>query len=60
MATTIQEPQTAGAVRHQKLAQWVEEVAQLSKPDQVHWCDGSDAEYQEMLRLMVQAGTAIP
>ncbi len=59
MATTIQEPQTAGAVRHHKLAQWVEEVAQLTKPERVRWCDGSAAEYDEMLRLMVQAGTAI-
>ncbi|HYN16412.1 MAG TPA: phosphoenolpyruvate carboxykinase (GTP) [Terriglobales bacterium] len=60
MATTIQEPKTAGAVQHHKLAQWVEEVAQLTKPEHVHWCDGSPAEYDEMLRLMVQAGTAIP
>ncbi len=60
MATTIQEPKTASDVRHHKLAQWVEEVAQLTKPERVHWCDGSSAEYDEMLRLMVQAGTAIP
>ena len=60
MATTIQEPKTANGVRHHKLAQWVDEVAQLTKPERVHWCDGSAAEYDEMLRLMVQAGTAIP
>src|SRR5271157_5105847 len=59
MATTIQEPKTASAVRHHKLAQWVDEVAQLTKPERVRWCDGSAAEYDEMLRLMVQAGTAI-
>ncbi len=45
---------------HKQLTQWVEEVAQLCKPDRVHWCDGSDQEYQRMLRLMVQTGTAIP
>jgi phosphoenolpyruvate carboxykinase (GTP) len=45
--------------RHARLAQWVDEVAALCQPDRVHWCDGSPAEYQEMLRLMVQAGTAI-
>ena len=60
MATTVQEPRTAGAVQHHKLAQWVDEVAQLCKPERVHWCDGSAAEYDEMLRIMVQAGTAIP
>ncbi len=45
--------------RHARLAQWVDEVAALCQPDRVHWCDGSPEEYQEMLRLMVQAGTAI-
>ena len=46
--------------RHKALLAWVEEVAQLCKPDRVHWCDGSDDEYQAMIRLMVLAGTAIP
>ncbi len=50
----------SSAISHKKLAQWVQEVAQMCKPDRVHLCDGSPAEYQEMLRLMVQAGTAIP
>ncbi len=60
MATIVQEPKTASDLRHHKLAQWVEEVAQLTQPEHVRWCDGSPAEYDEMLRLMVQAGTAIP
>jgi phosphoenolpyruvate carboxykinase (GTP) len=46
--------------KHQRLTAWVEEVAQLCKPDRVYWCDGSAAEYQAMLRLMVLTGTAIP
>ena len=46
--------------RNRRLVQWVEEVAQMCKPDRVHWCDGSPAEYQAMLRLMIMAGTAIP
>jgi phosphoenolpyruvate carboxykinase (GTP) len=45
--------------KHKELAQWVREVAQMCKPERVHWCDGSSSEYQEMLRLMEQAGTAI-
>jgi phosphoenolpyruvate carboxykinase (GTP) len=42
-----------------KLHAWVDEMAAMCRPDRVHWCDGSDAEYAEMLRLMTHAGTAI-
>ena len=52
-------PSTEG-LKNKKLAQWVEEIARLCKPDNIYVCDGSHEEYQEMLRLMVQAGTAIP
>uniref|UniRef100_A0A832I1L5 Phosphoenolpyruvate carboxykinase [GTP] n=1 Tax=Eiseniibacteriota bacterium TaxID=2212470 RepID=A0A832I1L5_UNCEI len=45
---------------HTTLKTWVEEVAALCQPESVTWCDGSAAEYQEMLRLMIQSGTAIP
>jgi phosphoenolpyruvate carboxykinase (GTP) len=45
--------------KNAKLEAWVQEVANLCRPDQVVWCDGSDAEYQEMVRLMVQSGAAI-
>ncbi len=45
--------------RHQHLAEWVNHVAAMCQPDQIHWCDGSPEEYQLMLRLMVQAGTAM-
>jgi phosphoenolpyruvate carboxykinase (GTP) len=42
-----------------RLQTWVREVADLCQPENVAWCDGSEREYQEMLRLMVHAGTAI-
>jgi phosphoenolpyruvate carboxykinase (GTP) len=45
--------------KHRGLTAWVEEVAQLCKPDRVQWCDGSHGEYQAMLRLMVMTGSAI-
>jgi len=45
--------------KHKGLTAWVEEVAQLCKPDRVQWCDGSHEEYQAMLRLMVMTGSAI-
>jgi phosphoenolpyruvate carboxykinase (GTP) len=48
------------AAKHNRLSTWVEDVAQLCKPDRVHWCDGSPEEYQAMLRLMVLTGVAVP
>jgi phosphoenolpyruvate carboxykinase (GTP) len=50
---------SGGEHRHKRLAQWVEDVAKLTKPENVYWCDGSPREYQNMLRLMVQSGTAV-
>jgi phosphoenolpyruvate carboxykinase (GTP) len=47
------------ATKHKRLPAWVEEVAQLCKPDRVHWCDGSHQEYQALLQLMVLTGTAV-
>src|SRR5213079_1585768 len=46
--------------KNDRLTRWVEEVAQMCKPERVHWCDGSPEEYQALLRLMVLTGTAIP
>ena len=36
------------------LGQWVEEVAALTRPDQVRWCDGSDGEYQQLVKEMLE------
>ena len=44
----------------QALNRWVDEVARLTKPDAVHWCDGSDEEYEKLVELMQQDGTLIP
>ncbi|HET8555466.1 MAG TPA: hypothetical protein VFL78_11620, partial [Rhodanobacteraceae bacterium] len=30
----------------ESLNQWVDEVAKRTRPDHIHWCDGSEAEYQ--------------
>src|SRR5690349_11621264 len=46
-------------IKNKTLAQWVDEVARLCQPERIHVCDGSAAEYQEMLRTMVHAGSAI-
>ncbi len=61
MASVIQpiEAESSGSENRQ-LARWVEEVAQMCKPDRVHWCDGSQDEYQAMLGVMTLSGIAIP
>jgi phosphoenolpyruvate carboxykinase (GTP) len=43
---------------NQRLTAWVKEMEALCRPDRVHWCDGSQAEYDEMVRLMLASGTA--
>ena len=43
--------------QHKKLIAWVEEIARLTTPDRIHWCDGSDEEYDELCQLLVDAGT---
>ena len=53
----VSEP--AGKPNNKKLLKWVEEVAAMCRPDRVHFCDGSEQEYQLMIRLMLQSGTAI-
>jgi phosphoenolpyruvate carboxykinase (GTP) len=57
-ATTQTFPSPA-YVKHKKLIGWVAEVAELCKPDQVYWCDGSQAEYDRLCGELVQAGTFI-
>ena len=43
-------------VKNNQLIQWVAEVAALTQPDQIHWCDGSQAEYDGLCELLVKAG----
>jgi phosphoenolpyruvate carboxykinase (GTP) len=44
-------------IRHQTLKAWVEEIARLTQPERVHWCDGTDAENAELIRGMLTERT---
>jgi phosphoenolpyruvate carboxykinase (GTP) len=43
---------------HKKLQEWVSRMTELCQPDEVVWCDGSEAEYNAMWDLLVKSGTA--
>ena len=42
---------------HKRLLAWVEEVAALTEPQEIHWCDGSAEEYNQFCGRLVEAGT---
>jgi phosphoenolpyruvate carboxykinase (GTP) len=43
--------------KHAELKKWVDEWAEVLQPDSVHWCDGSEAEYDELAAQLVDGGT---
>jgi Phosphoenolpyruvate carboxykinase (GTP) len=45
--------------QHRRLLNWVREVAELTTPDEVIWCDGSAVEWQRLTRQLVDAGTFV-
>jgi phosphoenolpyruvate carboxykinase (GTP) len=49
--------ETPSWVKHAHLKQWVAEIAELTQPARIQWCDGSEAENKALLDQMVEAGT---
>lgn len=44
-------------IKNQYLLNWVNEIASLTKPSQIHFCDGSEQENQKLIDLMISGGT---
>ncbi len=47
---------TPTSIKNQNLINWVREIATLTQPDQVYWCDGTVAEYDRLCQQMVSSG----
>ncbi|HNF84802.1 MAG TPA: phosphoenolpyruvate carboxykinase, partial [Solirubrobacterales bacterium] len=49
--------QVTAPTKNARLLAWVDEIAELTQPDQVYWCDGSAEEYNALAGRLVEAGT---
>ena len=49
-----------GTTTNNSLSDWVNNWAEILSPDSVHWCDGSQEEYDQFAKSMVEQGTLIP
>ena len=50
---------TTSTVTNEKLLLWVDEVAALTQPDAIYWCDGSEEEWNAITTELVEAGTFV-
>ena len=55
LARVVSEP----LARNTHLLAWVEKMAHLTKPESIHWVDGSQEEYDELCSQMVESGTFV-
>ena len=57
MSSSVEYAKAPNYVKNAKLVAWVGEIAALTKPAAIYWCDGSDEEYARMCDLLVKVGT---
>ena len=53
----VSHSKTDNMTTNQRLLEWVDQMDALCQPLNIHWCDGSQAEYDSLCELLVQAGT---
>src|SRR5690242_6748466 len=58
-AETVQDLTHEAPTTHQAILSWVEQIAELTQPDEVQWCTGSDEEWTELTDALVAAGTFV-
>ena len=51
---------TINDIKHAKVKAWVEEVAKMCQPDSIYVCDGSQSEYDRLMKELVDSGLGIP
>ena len=57
MSTPVATSPIVARTAHARLQTWVQEIATLTRPQAVHWCDGSAEEYDRLAQALVAAGT---
>jgi phosphoenolpyruvate carboxykinase (GTP) len=50
-------PSHQATTSHPRLREWVDEIAALAQPGEIHWCDGSAEEYDQLCKTLIAAGT---
>jgi phosphoenolpyruvate carboxykinase (GTP) len=58
-ASTTEYDLSDAPTSHARLLGWIASVAELTQPESIHWCDGSDDEWRQLTDALVDAGTLV-